>query len=298
MARSIWKGSIRFGLVTIPVGLFNAEEVNELHFHLLDKEDMKPLHYQRVSSATGKEVPWDQTTRGYEYAKGKYLAISDSDLKRASPEATQSIDILTFVDLSAITPLYFERPYYLAPDKKGAKSYALLRETLRRTNKAGIAKVVIRTRQHLAAMFALDDVIVLDLLRFDHELRDSSQLDLPRGKQGISAKELQMAERLVTDMVEDWKPAAYEDDFQDSVRKLIAQRVKSGKLDATEEEPAPKRSRGGNVVDLMALLKRSVEEGRRPAAPAASKTRSRGKAAVQARKGTRTPARRARRSRT
>ncbi len=270
MARAIWKGSISFGLVNIPVGLYAAESRDEVHFKLLDRRNMSPIHYKRVNEESGREVPWDETVRGYEFAEGKYVALTDDDLKRAAPEATQSIDIIDFVDLEEVSPLYFDKPYYLAPDKKGAKSYALLRETLRRTGRAGIAKVVIRTRQYLAAVVARGDVLTLELLRYAHELRDPKELDVPRGKQGVSERELQMAQRLVEGMVEAWNPEKYKDDYRRDLMKMIEERVKAGELEASSEPaPKPERPAGGKVVDLMALLKRSVDEGggKKPARP-------------------------------
>ena len=273
MARAIWKGSISFGLVNIPVGLYAAESRDEIHFKLLDRRNMSPIHYKRVNEESGREVPWEETVRGYEFADGKYVALTDEDLKRAAPEATQTIDIIDFVDLAEISPLYFDKPYYLVPDKKGAKSYALLREVLRRTGKAGIAKVVIRTRQYLAAVVARGDVLTLELMRYAHELRDPKELDVPHGKQGVSEKELQMAERLVEGMVEAWHPEKYKDDYRRELMKMIEERVKAGELEASSEPaPKPERPAGGKVVDLMALLKRSVEEGgKKPAKKAARK---------------------------
>jgi DNA end-binding protein Ku len=262
MARAIWKGSISFGLVNIPVGLYTAETRDEIHFKMLDKKTMSPIHYKRVSEESGKEVAWEEHVRGYEFEKGKYVVLSDEDLKRAAPEATQTIDISDFVDLDEISPLYFDKPYYLGPDKKGAKSYALLRETLRRTGKVGIAKVVIRTRQYLAAVVARGDVLTLELLRYAHELRDPSELDIPKGKEGVSERELEMAERLVEGMVEAWDPEKYKDDYRRDVMKMIEERVEAGQLESSPEPAAkPERPAGGQVVDLMALLKRSVEEG-------------------------------------
>lgn len=286
MARAIWKGSISFGLVNIPVGLYSAESRDEIHFKLLDRRNMSPIHYKRVNEESGREVPWDETVRGYEFADGKYVALTDADLKRAAPEATQTIDILGFVDLEDISPLYFDKPYYLAPDKKGAKSYALLREVQRRTGKAGIAKVVIRTRQYLAAVVARGDVLTLELMRYAHELRDPKDLDVPHGKQGVSDRELQMAERLVEGMVEKWDPEKYKDDYRQDLMKMIKERVEAGELEASSE-PAPKREKpaGGQVVDLMALLKSSLEGGgKKPAKKSARKP---------ARKTARKPAHRA-----
>jgi DNA end-binding protein Ku len=261
MARSIWKGSITFGLVNIPVGLYSAETRDEIHFKMLDKKTMSPIHYKRVSEESGKEVDWNDIVRGYEFSPGKYVVMSDEDLKRAAPEATQTIDIVDFVDMDEISPLYFDKPYYLGPDKKGTKAYALLREVLRRTNKVGIAKVVIRTRQYLAAVVPRGELLTLELLRFAHELRDPSELDIPKGKEGVSERELDMAERLVEGMVDAWDPEKYKDDYRRDLMKTIKERAEAGQLEAAPEaEPKP-RQRADNVVDLMALLKRSVEEG-------------------------------------
>jgi DNA end-binding protein Ku len=286
MARAIWKGSISFGLVNIPVGLYSAESRDEIHFKLLDRKTTSPIHYKRVSEKSGREVPWDETVRGYEFESGQYVVLSDEDLKRAAPEATQTIDISDFVDLEEISPLYFDKPYYLAPDKKGAKAYALLRETLRRTGKVGIAKVVIRTRQSLAAVVARGDVLTLELLRYAHELRDPSELDVPRGKEKVGERELQMAERLVEGMVTAWKPEKYKDDYRQDLMKMIEERVESGQLEASAE-PAPRPARAAsNVVDLMALLKQSVEQGGRggkatPSRPARKAARKPAKKAAK-----------------
>jgi DNA end-binding protein Ku len=270
MARAIWKGSITFGLVNIPVGLYSAEQREEVSFHLLDRRNMARVRYKRVNEKSDKEVPWDQTVRGYEYEDGQYVVLTDEDLQRASPEKTQTVDILDFVDLEEIDPRFFDKPYYLAPDKRGAKSYALLRETLRRTGKAGIASVVIRTKQYLAAVTVHEEVLVLEILRYGHELRDWDGLDVPKGKEGVSDRELQMAERLVEGMVSKWDPDRYKDTYVSDMMALIKQRIKSGKTEEVDETPV-KRPEGAKVVDLMALLKQSVEDGgkgasRRPAA--------------------------------
>lgn len=264
MARAIWKGSITFGLVNIPVGLYSAEKREEMSFHLLDRRNMARIRYKKVNEANNKEVPWEETVRGYEYADGKYVVLSDEDLRRASPEKTQTVDIIDFVDLDEIDPRYFDKPYYLAPDKRGAKSYALLRETLRRTGKVGIGTVVIRTKQYLAAVSVHEDVIVLDILRYSHELRPWEDLDLPKGKEGVSERELEMAERLVEGMVSEWDPDRYKDTYVDDLKDMIKRRVKAGQTEAgaePEEEEEVKRPERGKVVDLMALLKESVETG-------------------------------------
>ena len=277
MARAIWKGSITFGLVNIPVGLYSAEKREELSLHLLDQRNMARVRYKRVNEETGREVPWEETVRGYELEEGKYVVLSDEDLQRASPEKTQTVDILDFVDLDEIDPVYYDKPYYLAPDKKGARSYALLRETLRRTKKVGIATVVIRTKQYLAAVMAREDVIVLEILRYPHELRSTDGLDVPSGKEGVTGRELDMAERLVEGMVSDWEPERYKDTYFQDLKAMIKKRVEAGQLETApeSEEPVKKPARG-QVVDLMALLKQSVEGGgrsggERPAAKKGSK---------------------------
>ncbi|MFY9821974.1 MAG: Ku protein [Thermoanaerobaculia bacterium] len=289
MARAIWKGSITFGLVNIPVGLYSAETRDDISFKLLDRKTKSPIHYKRVSEESGKEVPWDETVRGYEVEKGTYVVLSDEDLKRAAPEATQTIDIQGFVDLEDISPLFFDKPYFLAPDSKGTKAYVLLRETLRRTGKVGIAKVVIRTRQYLAAVVARgdSDVLTLELMRYAHELRDPAELDVPRGKSGVSDKELQMAVRLVEGMEEAWDPDQYKDDYRHDLMKLIEERAESGELEGSTA-PVPKaQSPGGKVVDLMELLKRSLDEGpRKPAKKAPARKTAAKKAPARAAKTT------------
>ena len=297
MARAIWKGSITFGLVNIPVGLYSAEQREEVAFHLLDRRNMARVRYKRVNEKSNKEVPWDETVRGYEYEDGKYVVLTDQDLRRASPEKTQTVDILDFVDLEDIDPRFFDKPYYLAPDKRGAKSYALLRETLRRTRKAGIASVVIRTKQYLAAMTVHEEVLVLEILRYGHELRDWDNLDLPKGKEGVSERELEMAERLVEGMVSKWDPDRYKDTYVNDMMTLIKQRIKSGKTEEIDETPV-ERPEGAKVLDLMALLKQSVEDGGKGASkrPTAKKTAK--KAAARKTAARKPPAKRSSPSRT
>lgn len=299
MARAIWKGSISFGLVNIPVGLYSAEKPNELSFDLLDSRDKAHIRYKRVNEQTGKEVPWEQIVRGYEFEEGQYVIISDEDLKRANPEATQTIDIVGFVDLEEISPTFFEKPYFLGPDKKGRKSYALLREVLKRTGKAGIAMVVIRTKQRLAAVVPQDDVLLLQILRYAHELRTAEDLDLPAGKEGVTERELDMAERLVEGMVDAWDPEQFRDTYREDVLKMIKRRVEAGQLESPPESPEDeeKPAARGQVVDLMALLKQSVDQGgRQGAKKTAAKKSPAKKAAPAAKKPARKPARAAKKS--
>ena len=265
-ARAIWTGTVGFGLVQIPVSLHGAEDKDELDMTLLDKRNFSPVGYQRVNKRTGKEVPWEQIVKGYEHAKGKYVVLSDADFKAANAEATRQVDILDFVEYSAIDPRYLVRPYYLAPQKSGRKAYALLRETLRRSDKAGIGKIVIRTRQHLAAVLARDKALILVLLRFADELRDERDLDLPETnltKLGVTPKEVQMAEQLVASMVTDFEPKKYVDEYRRDLTRLIQRKVKAGEVNEVPEaaearEPKP----AANVIDLSSLLANSLSGGK------------------------------------
>src|SRR5881394_335676 len=194
--RAIWKGSISFSLVNIPISLYPATKKEELKFRLLRRSDLSPVNYKRVAEADGKEVPWEEIVKGYEHEKGKFVVLKDEDFKRADIEATQSVDIVEFVTLEEIDPMFFDRPYYLEPDKKGAKAYALLREALKRNNKVGVAKVVIKTRQHLAAVKPEGNALVLELIHFAEELVPANSLQIP-GRVDISEKELGMAMELI-----------------------------------------------------------------------------------------------------
>ena len=265
MPRAMWKGSVTFGLVEIPVALIAAEETDDLSFNQIDKRTMSRVGYKRVNKDTGEEVPWGEIVSGYEYEPGEYVIFSDEELKGANVRATQTIEIQEFVDLEEIDAPFFDRPYYLEPLKKNSKSYALLRETLQRTGKVGIARVVIRTRQHVAALLVRDDVLVLELLRYGHELRATKDVDVPRGTAsqiGISPKEIQMAEKLVEGMTEKWKPNQFKDEYRADVMQMIEKKVKSGKTHTilVPGEEGPKVSARSDVVDLMPLLKKSLEK--------------------------------------
>jgi DNA end-binding protein Ku len=259
---AIWKGSISFGLVNIPVALHAAEKRDEdLDFTLLDRRDFSPIGYRKVNKATGEEVPRDQIAKGFEVEDGRYVLIEDEDFKRASPEKTQRIDIVAFIDLGDIPVTYFDKPYYLEAVAKQEKGYVLLREALKKANKAGIAKVVIRSRQYLAALIPQDNSLVLNLLRYPAELRDTKPLNIPDSKKGaVSDKELQMAGRLIDDLAEKWKPEQYKDEYRGQLVEFIKKKAEKGDTgDApadAEEEAAPR----GKVIDMMALLKRSVEK--------------------------------------
>jgi DNA end-binding protein Ku len=261
MARSLWKGAISFGLVNVPVELHSAKKrAAELDMTMLDKRDLAPVGYQRVNKATGKEVAWRDVVKGYEYKDDKYVVLSDEDFRRANPEASRTVDILAFVELADIEPQYFETPYYLKPEKRGEKAYALLRETLQKAGKAGVASVVIRTKQYLAALVAQDDLLVLNTLRYAEELKAPSELEVPKAK--VTPKELDMALRLVDDMADKWQPAKYKDTYRDDLLKRIKEKVKAGQTEElTEpEKDAARPAKGADVIDLMALLKKSVEK--------------------------------------
>ena len=262
--RALWKGSINFGLVNIPVALYPAETSKSLDLDMLDRRDFSPIKYQRINKKTGKEVPWDQIVKGYQYEKGEYVTLTDEELRSANAEATQSVDILDFVPAAEISPVYFDKPYYLEPLKNGRRAYMLLREVLIKSNKVAIARVVIRTREHLAALIPQGHVLILNLLRFQHELRDSKGLDIPEaGSKGraISANELHMAERLIDAMSGSWNPAKYRDEYRVDVENLIEKKIKSGRPQAVSADTkVPARKTGCKVVDIMSLLQRSVAQ--------------------------------------
>ena len=263
-SRSIWTGSIDFGLVTIPVKLHSAQAAsNQLDFDLLDKRDFKRVRYRRVNEKTGAEVKWDQIVKGYEYEKGRYVALSDKDFEQANVAASQSIEIMDFVDAAEISPLYYETPYYVEPLKNGRRAYALLRDVMRKTDKVAIAKVVLRTRQHLGALMAQGPVLVLMTLRYPYELRDPAQLDVPAsGKESrTSAQEVKMAEQLIETMTRKWEPDKYRDDYREDLLALVENKIKSGKTKEVApagEAARPKRS--GKVIDIMHLLRQSVKQ--------------------------------------
>lgn len=264
MPRVLWKGAISFGLVHIPVGLYSAEKRNSFDLTMLDRRTMKPVGFKRYNKETGEDVSWDDIVKGYEYEKGRYVVLTDEDFKRANVEATQTVDILSFVDGAQIPPMYFETPYYLAPDKRGDKGYALLRETLLQTGKVGIANVVIRTRQYVAALLPVGEVIVMNTLRYANELRAADEFDVPSRdlkSVGITSREVEMARRLVEGMSDKWKPEEFRDTYHEDLMALIEKRIQAGQTEAITEPAAAEEERPakGDVIDLMALLKRSVE---------------------------------------
>jgi DNA end-binding protein Ku len=280
MARGLWKGAISFGLVHVPVELHSAQKrSSELDLTMLDRRDLAPVGYQRVNKSSGKEVPWEDVVKGYEYEDGQYVVLSEEDFRRANPEAAKTVDIVAFVPLEAIAPQFFDTPYYVVPGKRGEKAYALLRDTMKKAGKAGIATVVIRTRQYLAALVAQDDVMILDTLRYHDELKEVAELGTPaQALKAVkaTAKELDMALRLVEDMSEDWKPSKYHDTYREDLLKRIEEKVKAGQ---TEEITKPEKgeaaaAKSAEVIDLMALLKKSVAKKPKRAIRATRKRRA------------------------
>jgi len=257
MSRAIWKGSISFGLVNIPIALYPATRREELKFRLPRKSDLSPVNYKRVAEKDGKEVSWEQILKGYEYEKGKYVVLKDEDFQRVDVEATQTVDIQDFVDLDDIDPMYFYKPYYLEPQKGGDKAFALLRDSLQESKKIGIAKVVIKTRQYLAGVKPEDGLLVLELMHFADELADSSKLHVPK-KVEVGRKEMNMAKSLIDSMSGKWDPEKYHDEYRDALMDMIEKKVEAGGKEI-EENPkkAPKPTK---VIDLVSVLRKSLEQ--------------------------------------
>ena len=260
--RPIWNGSISFGLLNVPVQLFSATRDLDLHFRMLDGRDKKPIRYERVNAETGDEVPWKEIVKAYKVKKGSFLVVDEKEIKKAAPEQTETIDIEAFCERCAIDPIYFEKPYYLVPGKKAEKGYVLLREALADSGKVGIARVVIRTRQYLAALVPEGEALMLTLMRFAQEVVEPKALGLSSMKQPkISATELDMAKKLLESMTVDWKPDAYKDEFRTKLRQILEKKAKKGstvKAEKPEPEPAEKK---GEVIDLVSILQKSLGKG-------------------------------------
>jgi DNA end-binding protein Ku len=276
MPRGLWKGAISFGLVNVPVELFSAEKRStELDMTMLDKRDLAPVGYKRYNKASGEDVPWSEIVKGYEYEDGKYVVLTEEDFRRANVDASRTVDIQAFVDMKEIPPLYFQTPYYLAPGKRGEKAYALLRETMKKAGKAGIATVVIRTRQYLAAVIPQGDFLMMNTLRYADEVRRPEELGVPAASlngQKVTAKEIELALRLVDDMADEWKPDRFKDTYREDLLKRIEQKIKSGQTEAiTEPEKEKGESAGADVIDLVALLRKSVDAKKSPDKPAAKR---------------------------
>lgn len=264
MAGSIWKGSISFGLLNIPVTVQKAQEGSDLHFSMIDGKDHSPIKYKKVNGKTGEEVPWDRIVKGYEYEKGEYVIVSKEDLKAANPKASSMLEIEDFVDFSEIDLMFFEKPYYLVPQKNGTKGYFLLVEALAKTNKVAVGKIVIRTKQHLCVIMSKDGYLVMEMLRFAHEVLQTSEADYLENieKPKFSAKELKMAQELIEGMSSEWDPEQYKDTYEEDVMKIINKKLEEGEAYTIEEDGGEKTTKttSGNLVDLMPLLKKSLEE--------------------------------------
>ncbi len=256
MPRELWKGAIQFGLVHIPVSLYPADQSEELSFTMLDRRDLQPVGYKRYNKATGEEVPYEQIVKGYEYEDGRYVTLEKADFKRANVEATQTVEIVGFVDAGKVPPYYLEAPYYLAPGKHGDKGYALLREVLERTGKVAIANVVIRTRQHIAMLYPRDNVLILNTLRYQNELRPADDLDVPRDLKDarVQPNEIKMAERLIGDMTIDWNPGQFHDTYRDDLVRMIEEKA-AGHV---REAPKKRAPREAEVIDFAKLLEKSL----------------------------------------
>jgi len=262
--RAIWKGSITFGLVNVPISLYPATSPKELKFRLLRRDDLSPINYKRVAEADAKEVPWDQFVKGYEYEKDKFVVLTDEDFKRADIEATQTIEVLEFVHLNEIDPVFFDRPYYLEPQKQGSKAYALLREALKKMEMVGIAKVVLKTRQHLASVKPEQNALVLELMHFAEELVSPNSLQIPR-EASLGAREMQMASELIERMSDKWQPDKYTDDYQHALMNLIQQKIEAGGRTPVGAK-APSKREATKVIDLMSVLQKSIEHAGRDSA--------------------------------
>jgi DNA end-binding protein Ku len=268
--RAIWKGSISFGLVNIPIALYPATRREELKFRLLRKSDLSPVNYKRVAEKDGREVPWDEIVKGYEYEKGKYVVLKDEDFERVDLEATQTVDIQDFVDQEEIDPMFFYKPYYLEPQKGGDKAYVLLRDALEESKKVGVAKVVIKTRQYLAGVKPEDGALVLELMHFAEELADPSKLHVPK-KVDVGKREMNMAKSLIDSMSSKWKPEKYRDDYREALMEVIEEKVEAGGKEIEEKPKKPPKPT--KVIDLVSVLQKSLEQTGGAKKNAASKAR-------------------------
>jgi len=254
MPRAMWKGAIAFGLVNIPVELYSATRDHRPKFRLLHAKDESPVHYERVCQSEGKPVGWEDLVKGYEYEKGQFVVLSKDDFKTAALEKTKTVDILDFVDPKEVDERYFETPYYLQPGKGADRAYALIREAIRDSGKIGIAKIILRDAQHLAALEAIEDALVLTMMRFADELADMSEFRFPKAGD-IRPAELKMAKQLVDSLSAKWEPEKYTDEYRDNLMRVIKGKLK-GKTPRLKERETPQQA---EVIDLMARLRASLE---------------------------------------
>jgi DNA end-binding protein Ku len=278
--RALWRGAVSFGLVYIPVHLYSAAQDSTLDLDLLDSRDFSPVGYQRYNKRTGKVVEWADIVKGYQYRKGEYVALSDEDFRQANVAASETIDIESFADRIDIPPEYFEQPYYLEPSSGGDKTYALLREALAKTGKIAIGSFVMRSRQHLCALLAEDRVLLLNTLRFAEELRPVSELDLPPAAARaakISARELSMATRLIDEMSGSWNPARYKDNYRRDLMRRIREKIRKRQTHVLTPAAEPeKEPRTAEIIDLTAILQKSLRSRGSRAAGRRTKRQARG----------------------
>jgi DNA end-binding protein Ku len=292
MARPIWTGTLSFGLLNVPVSLMSGERKVDLSFRMLDSRDNARVRYERVNADTGEEVPWKDIVKAFEYDKGNYVVLEDDDFKAAASEGREAVEVEAFVDAAAIAPQFYEKPYILVPGRKAEKGYVLLRETLKATGRAGIARVVIRTREYLAAVLPQGDALMLNLLRYPQELVDVEEHKLPEGSTGdyrISAKEMQMARQLIESMAGEWTPTDYRDEFRGRLQAVIDKKMKNAGALAQVDDPEqpPPEDATTNVVDFMSLLKQSIATKKRtPAGADNDDAGSSGKTPARASKAT------------
>ncbi len=302
MARPIWTGTLSFGLLNIPVSLMSGERKVDISFRMLDSRDKKPIRFERVNAETGEEVPWKDIIKAFEYDKGSYVVVEKEDIASAAPQTHESVDVEAFVDREEIGLRFFEKPYILVPGKKAEKGYVLLRDTLASTGKAGVARVVIRTREYLCAVVPEGDALVLLMLRYPQELVDPEEYKLPGGKAAdyrITAKEREMAETLIASMSAPWTPDDYQDEFRKRLEAIIKKRIMSrGATTKIVEDDVEHEDATTNVVDFMALLQKSLDSKKRtPAKKAATKKAAQGKPARKTAKAAKKrPAKRARKA--
>jgi DNA end-binding protein Ku len=258
MAHAIWSGAINFGLVTIPVKLFTAVKTEELSFNLLHAKDEGRIKYERICSIDGKQVPWDEIVKGYEFEKGQYVILTDEDFVKVNPEATQSVDILEFVELEKINPMFFDKPYYLEPTKQGRHAYALLREALAGTNRVAIARVVVRTKEYIAAVKPIGEALVLELMHWANEIVNADTLEIP-GREQLPPKEMEMAQMLIDTMsVDEFQPEKFTNTYREELLAMIDARA------AGKELPKPKKApTRAKVVNLMDVLAQSLEQSKK-----------------------------------
>ncbi len=251
--RSIWSGAISFGLVNIPVQLNSAVETEErLDFDMLSKKDMAPIRYARIDTKTGKEVPWKDIVKGFQYTKGKYVVITDEDFARASPEKTKTINIVQFVKEEEIDPIYYEKPYYVLPDKKANKAYKLLVKALEETETVGLAEFMLRNRMHICALKAYNGILLLNQMRYEEEVRVVPELE---NKERVTAKEVDLAVKLINQLTEKFDPSAFKDTYVNELKKVIKAKASGKQIHVAE----PKKTTA-TVKDLMEVLRQSLDE--------------------------------------